>query len=83
MKEQLMRRPADRRYDSVARMEEKKRRRRETEEDSKNSSFCRCLFALYLFVFCGTADGGEGIGDRGRRIGEPYDRRKQGGPCHE
>ena len=39
MKEQLMRRPADRRYDSVARMEEKKLIKRQTKDGNKRSLY--------------------------------------------
>ncbi|MEI3175554.1 MAG: hypothetical protein V8S96_03160 [Lachnospiraceae bacterium] len=68
MKEQLMRRLADRRYDSVARMEKKKRRRQRQRRIRSVLLFvAACLLCICSF-FCGTADGGEGIGDRGRRI---------------
>ena len=83
MKEQLMRRPADRRYDSVARMEEKKRRRQRQRRIRRILLFvAACLLCICSF-FAGRLTAAKASETGDRRIGEPYDRWKQGGSCHE
>ena len=74
MKEQLMRRPADRRYDSVARMEEKKRRRQRQRRIRKALLFAAACVLCICSFFVGrltaakaseTADGAAGSNGNG------------------
>ena len=74
MNEQLMRRPADRRYDSVARMEEKKRRRQRQRRIRKALLFAAACVLCICSFFVGrltaakaseTADGTAGSNGNG------------------
>ena len=67
MKEQLMRRPADRRYDSVARMEEKKRRRQRQRRIRRILLFvaacllCICSFFAGRLTAAKASETGDGV----------------------